>query len=326
MSHGIFINQGREYSPMFGGNIFADLDNRDFTINALALDDAGHIYCHPKSLMDLQGKILRAVSEKIFLRDPVRILRLARFLAQDPTWQLADETLELVRKFPKELLANIAKERVAHELLRALGTSHPEQFFIFLAQFDLLKPWFGELDLAQGIPAGPKKWHSSDVFNHTMNVLKAVVGNPITCWMAICHDLGKINTPQEILPHHYQHEVRGVSLALDFSTRLGLPKRYEKAGVLAAAEHMRGGLYQNMRIGNRCDLLWLVKSKGLSAEFWQLVDADSQTDVSKKALADLEIISAVRLPAEFQNLGEKSREIFRQIQRQTLAHAERSKK
>ena len=320
LSHSVFIYHGHEYSPMFGGDILADLENRDFTIDALALDEQGRLYCHPKTLTDLKDKILRAVSPQSFLKDPVRIFRLARFLAKDPTFTVTAETLSLLQDFPRELLATQAKERVAHELLRALATDHPEEFFLFLAQHNFLRPWFSELDLAQNIPAGPSTWHESDVFHHTLEVLAKVHGDPLTCWMALCHDLGKIKTPKEILPHHYKHEIRGTDVALEFSQRLGMPKRYEKAGVLAAADHMRGGLYLTMRVGSRRDLIWRVKCLGLVDEFWRLVDADSHKEISVKAKAELEIISRVRLPEEFRDLGERSSEIFRQLQCQELAH------
>ena len=315
----IYLYHGLEYSPMFGGDIWADLENRDLTINALAIGEDGRLYCHPQALTDLREKILRAVSPKAFLNDPVRIFRLARFLTQDLDFQLADETKQLLAEFPKSLLAIQPKERVAHELLRALTSRYPERFFLFLAQYDLLRPWFTELDLGQNIPAGPIKYHQSSVFGHTMHVLAKVAGTPLTCWMAICHDLGKVTTPQDILPHHYGHDLRGIELAQALSLRLGLPKRYLKAAMLASDEHMRGGLYTTMRIGQRRDLLWNVHRQNLMDEFWQLVCADSQQDFGLMAKDELEVILKVKLPKEFQNLGERSSLVLRDLQCQALA-------
>ena len=58
-----------------------DLERRDFTINAIAEDEAGALVDPFGGARDLEARVLRHVSPA-FAEDPVRILRGARFLAR----------------------------------------------------------------------------------------------------------------------------------------------------------------------------------------------------------------------------------------------------
>ena len=77
-----------------GGNILTDLGQRDFTVNAMALPirgggALGEVIDPLAGLADLRAMRLRAVSERVFVDDPLRLMRAARFahvfgLALDP--------------------------------------------------------------------------------------------------------------------------------------------------------------------------------------------------------------------------------------------------
>lgn len=126
------------------------------------------------------------------------------------------------------------------------------------------------------------------------------------CGWPICHDLGKINTDPTLLPHHYGHEQRGVPLALQLAQRLRLPGVYAKAGALAAAEHMKAGIFHSLRTGTRRDLLWRVHRAGLEEPFWKLADADSGADIRRTAQAQLQALLPVTLPPHWRNRGADS--------------------
>src|SRR5262249_9767729 len=65
-----------------GGSIEADLERRDFTANALALElPAGTLVDPFGGLADLERRRLRGVRPENFAEDPLRILRAARFQA-----------------------------------------------------------------------------------------------------------------------------------------------------------------------------------------------------------------------------------------------------
>jgi tRNA nucleotidyltransferase (CCA-adding enzyme) len=94
---------------------------------------------------DLQNKCLRHVSPA-FAEDPVRILRLGRFLARYASlgFTVAQETILLMQQMVKAGEVNaLVAERVWKELVRALGENHPEKFFAILHEtgaFPILFP------------------------------------------------------------------------------------------------------------------------------------------------------------------------------------------
>ena len=75
-----------------------DLERRDLTINAMAMDDDGRIIDPYGGQADLERRLLRHVSPH-FVEDPLRILRVARFAARyrHLGFNVAPETLSLMK-------------------------------------------------------------------------------------------------------------------------------------------------------------------------------------------------------------------------------------
>lgn len=155
----------RKYQPGYKGFTFdtspavsleADLQRRDLTINAMAESMEGELIDPYHGKEDLEHKLLRHVSPA-FAEDPVRILRVGRFLARyaHRGFQVAPETIELMRKMvvAGEVDALVA-ERVWKELERALGEKNPEAFFAVLDQCNALTKLFPHLEVqGQGMKA-----------------------------------------------------------------------------------------------------------------------------------------------------------------------------
>ncbi len=157
----------RKTSPGYTGFSFdtspdvtleADLIRRDLTINAMAFDiDKGN-----KILIDpyhgkndlLNNKILRHVS-LAFAEDPVRILRVGRFLARyaHRGFTVAPETITLMRDMVAAGEVNaLVAERVWKELERALGEQNPDKFFDVLETCGAMPILFPDLT-ARDMPA-----------------------------------------------------------------------------------------------------------------------------------------------------------------------------
>ena len=108
-----------------------DLQRRDLTINAIAKDDRGNIYDPIGGKKDLKKRCLRHISSA-FVEDPLRVLRVARFMAKlaHLKFKLAPETLKLMQKIVRSgELATLSKERVWIELYKVLKTNTPMAFF-----------------------------------------------------------------------------------------------------------------------------------------------------------------------------------------------------
>ncbi len=305
--------RGREYMPLHENSLERDLAARDLTINALALAEDGRLHCHPLALRDLRDGVLRPASPSAFLDDPARIFRTARFAAFMPRFRLAGECVALMRAVPDEALRTIPAERVGRELFKALTAPCPGRFLRVLDEAACLRFWFAELESASDVPAGPAPWHDGSVLAHAAQLMDAMSGDPLAVWMALCHDLGKISTPPEMLPHHYGHEKRGAAPALKLARRLRLPRAYRQAGVLAAEEHMRAGLLLSMRPGGQRDVLWRVHRAGFHASFWRMVDADGGFPLSGEAGRRLDVLRSVRLPEEWRDKGPASEAKLREL-------------
>ena len=122
-----------------------DLQRRDLTINAIAEDNAGHIIDPFNGKKDLEAKIFKHVSPA-FSEDPVRILRVARFAARFPDFNVHPDTNKLMKDMVKNGEVNaLVPERVWKEFSRALAEPSPERFFTILKDSDALPILFNEL-------------------------------------------------------------------------------------------------------------------------------------------------------------------------------------
>lgn len=145
----------RKTAPGYHGFVFhadpnvtleEDLQRRDLTINAMAQDETGTLVDPYGGQRDLQARLLRHVSPA-FVEDPVRILRVARFAARWPDFQVATETQALMRRMTDagEVDALVA-ERVWQELSRGLMEIRPARMFDVLHDCGALARLLPEVD------------------------------------------------------------------------------------------------------------------------------------------------------------------------------------
>ena len=226
-----------------------DLIRRDLTINAIAQADDGILIDPFNGQQDLKDKILRHISPA-FTEDPVRVLRIARFAARFG-FTIADETTQLIQQMvaAKEL-DHLVSERVWQELSKALESKQPSLFFMALRDTGALASIFPEIDRLFGVPQVPK-WHPEiDTGIHVMLVLDqaAKLSNDITVrFAALCHDLGKGTTPEDVLPQHIGHEARSVKLTADLCQRLRVPKDIQSLALKVAEYHTHVHLLFELR-------------------------------------------------------------------------------
>lgn len=123
-----------------------DLLRRDLTINAMAMDDSGHIIDPYKGQEDLENKILRHVSPA-FSEDPVRVLRLARFIAQFG-FKVHPTTMTLVKNMIQSgELDYLVKERIWQEFSKGIMGQYPDRMLIFLSEIGLFATLTPAIDI-----------------------------------------------------------------------------------------------------------------------------------------------------------------------------------
>lgn len=215
-----------------------DLSRRDFTMNAIAEDSNGNLIDPYGGAEDIKNRVIRAVDPNAFEIDPVRILRLARFAAQYPSFSINPTTLEWAKSGE---LKYATPERVAKEMEKALMGKMPSRFFNVLRDIKQLSVWFPEVFHLIG-KTQSLKWHAEgDAYTHTMMVLDSAAKHNeslIVRFGCLVHDFGKGNTPLNELPKHHGHEKRGVQLVYDLSDRLKLSSEMRYVGADCAEYHM----------------------------------------------------------------------------------------
>jgi len=217
-----------------------DLCRRDLTINAIAEDSSGQLIDPFQGKADLEAGILRHVSPA-FIEDPVRILRIARFAARFD-FAIADETMELMcdMVMQGEVDALVA-ERVWQETVKALSEPKPQLYFSILRQCGALARIFPEIDRLFGIPQPPIHHPEIDTGKHVLLCLqqaRELTNDSEVLFAVLTHDLGKGNTPTELLPRHIGHEERGVNLIKQLSQRCRVPSHYRDLAIIVARYHL----------------------------------------------------------------------------------------
>ena len=113
-------------------DIHNDLSKRDFTVNTLALDlkavnfaesmpqfSISQIINNHNGIEDLRNSFLRMTNDRVFKKDPIRILRAVRLAAQY-NLTIEDKTKTQIKK-NNTLISEISGERVREEFLKLLS-------------------------------------------------------------------------------------------------------------------------------------------------------------------------------------------------------------
>lgn len=126
-----------------------DLKRRDLTVNAMAKAPDGTIIDPFGGKEDVEARLLRHVSPA-FEEDPVRILRVARFAARFPDFQVHPATAALMQAMVHSgEVEALVSERVWRELSIALSEPAPARFFEVMTTCGAASSVFAELDRAQ---------------------------------------------------------------------------------------------------------------------------------------------------------------------------------
>ncbi len=275
---------GFEFTTDASVTLEEDLSRRDLTINAIAKRENGELVDPFNGRKDLEDRYLRHVSHA-FVEDPVRVLRVARFMARlsHLDFTVAEDTLKLMRAMVEQgEVSNLVAERVWQEMHGALQAVNPRAFFETLRQCHALSVILPEVDALFGVPQ-PAKWHPEiDCGIHTMMVLEqSVLLSPSTDvrFAALCHDLGKATSPIDKLPSHRGHEERGAIITEALCQRLRVPKKPRDLAVLTARYHTHCHKSKVLEAGSLAKLLQsldVVRKPERFQQFLMVCEADAK--------------------------------------------------
>jgi tRNA nucleotidyltransferase (CCA-adding enzyme) len=188
-----YSDKRRPDEVVFGHSLEEDLARRDFTVNAMALDESkGHLVDPFKGQKDIEARVLRAVGDPRvrFEEDGLRLMRAIRLVAE-LGFALDVETAAAIQE-KNLILSHISKERVHDEFVRILLSSQPMMALTLAQQLGLLAHI--EPDLLLGIGVDQNQAHSYDVFGHLMRSLQHAADKDWSFNVriaALYHDIGK---------------------------------------------------------------------------------------------------------------------------------------
>ncbi|WP_300464123.1 CCA tRNA nucleotidyltransferase [Desulfobacula sp.] len=287
----------------------SDLARRDITINAMAYDPIAEKIIDPfNGRKDLETAVIRFTNDpdKRIREDPVRMIRACRFMAMIDG-SLSVSSLKSILACKDLLDTAIAKERIHHEIVKALGLQRPSLFFRALKKTGLLSKIFPSLDRCHDLDGGPH--HGETVFDHCMLVGDAVPATlPMLRLAGFLHDTGKFDAAEIkqgklTFPGHENH-TRSVIQDL---TALRFPIKEITYITALIKTHMRPLTDQTTpRAARR--LLSMLDEHGLDYRaFMQMRIADKKGNLAKRpyTLSDIRI----RLKKLFNVMAEPS--VFR---------------
>lgn len=212
----------------FTRNLREDLARRDFTINALALSADGEIVDEFGGRDDLSHGIIKCVGspDKRFLEDALRIMRALRFSAT-LDFDIDEATSESIHR-NRELLGNIAIERVTDELLKLLVGAGPRVVDILLEYRDVFAVIIPELEPCFDFDQ-QNKHHIYDVYEHISHSVGEAEPQPDIRLAMLLHDIGKphcFTVGADGMGHFYSHADIGADIAADILKRLKVSNEF----------------------------------------------------------------------------------------------------
>ncbi|GHT51393.1 HDIG domain-containing protein [Endomicrobiia bacterium] len=160
-----------------GKTIEEDLQNRDFTVNAIAFNlkyfenFKKHIILpNSNALKDLKSKTINAISDKSFKADPLRMLRAFRFAAE-LCFKLSRKTLQQIKQNAK-LINTIAPERIKNEFFKVLSIKKSVILIDKMDKSGLLAELFPEI---KKMKKASKKYyyHPGGLFQHSFETMES---------------------------------------------------------------------------------------------------------------------------------------------------------
>ncbi len=175
-----------DLTELYHGDIYQDLELRDFTINAMALPFSTlvtylgsdmkvemlfeKVIDPHNGLKDLKSGNLRAVSNRVFIDDPARLWRLWR-LAAELQFKPDTSLTKMVSEY-SHLCRSVSGERVHEELYSLLIQPESAPYIKQAVIYGLLEKQFPVLSSLRNCSQGV--YNKDDVFTHSLAVLVAL--------------------------------------------------------------------------------------------------------------------------------------------------------
>lgn len=239
----------------YADSLEEDVERRDFTINAMAMDINGQIYDYVEGQRDIKKRRLRTVGAPVrrFQEDALRLFRACRFVGQLDF--MPDKSL--LKAMPEAFyrVSGLSLERVREELDKLLLAPSAPKGLDVLVQSGLAAcscritengqaievPILPELSHLVNLPQHAA-FHRFDGWYHTLAVVDNTPADLLLRWAALLHDVGK-GMP-DVRGFHkghitdYGHDEVGADMAAEIVKRLRYPKAFADRVSWLVRNHM----------------------------------------------------------------------------------------
>ena len=336
----------------YSETIEEDLSRRDFTMNAMAMDEKGNMIDPWHGREDIKKKLLRTVGDPAerYMEDPLRMYRACRFVSQlGFTYTEINAVLEAERltaepavssvfvkkDFWKECnAANLSMERIRQEMEKLLLGENPDKGLALLMSSGLIHSPFAARKNGKLVYEAPldalshlekleqnSKYHMYDAWEHTLHAVRNVPKDLKLRWTMLFHDAGKgletirRTNPKTGMPTDHGHEVESAHIVTEALSAFGYNDNFVKEISWLVKNHMAMPV---LLTANKRQMKRWIRSK--------VADFRSQKNMVA-AFEDLEKVFAADLAAsrhsdeELKVLHEKMTFVLKTIAEQTPVHS-----
>ena len=241
----------------FTASLVEDLKRRDFTINAMAYNDAVGLVDVFGGMEDIERKMIRCVGnpKERFMEDALRIMRAVRFSAQ-LGYQIETETKEAIRELSPNL-KHISAERIQTELVKLVMSPHPEKLKLAY-ETGITKVILPEFDVCMETEQN-NPHHCYSVGEHILKSMENIRPEKALRLAMLFHDIGKPETftvDKNGISHFHGHQEVSEEMARRILKRLKFDNdtiymvtnlvRYHDYEVMAGEKYVRRAI---MKIG-----------------------------------------------------------------------------
>jgi tRNA nucleotidyltransferase (CCA-adding enzyme) len=235
----------QDFEFIAGVSIHDDLARRDFSMNSIAKNfKTGEIVDPHNGHDDIKSRIIRTINDKFVIEDPLRVYRLARFVAEFE-FTVEEKTAEIAKRDAR-FIANVLPERVYVELKKVYERAEkPSLFFTTLLDLGVLKYHFKPLFVMSKISSGPNKFHNGKTaFEHAMDSFDYAKAHGYSFDVALAglfHDTGKGVSKKAVEgeeQHHINHETMSYAINKKFVDQHRFTSKQSEMIITFGRNHM----------------------------------------------------------------------------------------
>lgn len=205
----------------FTSDLDEDLARRDFTINAIAMNEEGFTYDPYNGIRDINHMLINCVGNPIerFNEDGLRIMRALRF-SSTLDYRISYVTARAMHQC-RDNLRNVSAERIVSELKKSLTGLTPG---LDIKDFhDILSVFWPEIEVCVGFDQ-KNIHHNFDVWSHICHAIDYADTDDVIVRLALLlHDIGKpkcFTVDEQGRGHFYGHPPICAAMADDMLRRL----------------------------------------------------------------------------------------------------------